>query len=214
MENESIVKSNAPLPVFCWRMRALYSFSVRDLSRVAGVSAAVISRMERGLAKPSPDVLYRWSAGLSDGQPNPEVWIDAVDPTSATWLSEAEFLLVRMADTLHDPDVCWSLSRRVTRVCLAVHAIREPSPRLDDARATYVHVGGSRYPRFASATFAPEHSETAQRAAWFALFRRSSPAVYAEASIFLSRTTRRIPNWWNPYVLGYPMYGCGTVNRQ
>lgn len=180
----------APLPAFLRGVRALYGLpSLRDLSRAGGVSPAVLSRLERGIIRPSLDVLFRWAAGIQDGQPAPDLWTDAVYAAAATWEGEAQFLLIRYADPVHDPRICWHLSRRSQALCATFSAPRlgqdpETATGVTTTMATFESVGRARYPRFAAA-LQGKWGEEAGAAAWFSVWRRVDGAAYTAGIRYL-----------------------------
>ena len=171
--------TNAALPVFCRGMRELESpQSIRNLARVSGISAAVISRLERGLEMPSSGTLWKWATGLADGRPNPEVWTTAVYAAAATWPDESQFVLIRYSDPVHDPTICWSLANAAVKTLNRLDSL--DNAEWASMRDQYRSVGASRYPRFVSALRGP-NSTPAALAAWFTLFCHTSPGVFAEA---------------------------------
>ena len=190
----SLVASDTALPSFCRGIRALYGIhSLRELTRISGVSTSVISRMERGLIMPSVDILFKWSAGVRDGQPDPELWTTAIYAATATWPGEAQFLLVRYSDPVHDPDTCWTLAcQAATLHTMVLEHTSDLAPTVAEGLALHQHVGSQRYPRFASALQGPLATEAAQ-AAWFAIFRQADPTVYAASVRYLLDPLRDEP---------------------
>lgn len=152
--------------------------SLRELSRSSGISTSVLSRTERGLIMPSVDILFKWSAGIHDGQPDPELWTTAIYAANAAWPEEAQFLLVRYSDPVHDPDTCWALACQAVALHTMIEHVSDPAPAVAVAAANYKHVGRRRYPRFISALQGSAAAEAAQ-AAWFSMFRLADPTVYA-----------------------------------
>ena len=182
----SVIRPEEALPTFCRGARALHGVhSLRELARLAGVSPSVLSRTERGLIMPSLDILYKWSAGLTDGHPNPEDWTTAIYAATATWPEEAQFLLVRYSDPVHVPEICWDLSRqaRALEVVMERHSCNS-APTVVHSVQNYQHIGSQRYPRFTSAMHSPA-ADAASLTAWFSIFRQADPSVYAAAARFL-----------------------------
>ncbi len=185
-----IIDPNAPLPTLLRGLRALYGgHSLRELSRLSTIHVGVLSRAERGLALPTVELLFRWSAGLNDGRPQPDSWATLVFAAAATWPDEVQFLLARYSDPTHDPEVCWSLACQATAIVAEGRKAlaAEPPPAVVESWATYVEVGAGRYIRFTSLFQGDAAAEAgdAQRAAWFVLWRQASAQSYAAASRFL-----------------------------
>ena len=172
-----LIDPATPLPTVLRGMRALRGVgSIRQLSRASGASPAVVSRLERGLAMPTPDLLWRWASGLNDGRPDPELWTTTMYAAAATWPDDAQFLLSRFVDPQHDPELCWDLagaaSDRVADALKAGAAV--------DQGSAYLAAGAHRYARFASLVETGDRD--AHRAAWFVLVREALPTVVAELS--------------------------------
>ncbi|MCL4495310.1 MAG: hypothetical protein M1294_10915, partial [Firmicutes bacterium] len=145
---------------------------------------------------PSADILFKWSAGVTDGRPNPELWVTAIYAASATWPDESQFLLVRYSDPVHDPDTCWSLAcQAATLQTTVVKDTSDLAPTVSEGLALYQQVGSQRYPRFASALQGPLATEATQ-AAWFAIFREADPTVYAASVRYL--LDQEDPLWDDP----------------
>ncbi len=175
-----LIGSNAALPTVLRGIRTLRGISsIRELGRTSGASPAVISRLERGLAMPTPDLLWRWASGLNDGRTDPELWTTTIYAAAATWPGEAQFLLVRYADPQHDPELCWALA------CGASDLVRTTLKEdvASDRGAAYIAAGAHRYARFAS--LVEKGDMDAHRTAWFALVRQAVPTVVAELSRYL-----------------------------
>lgn len=177
------VSETAPLPTFLRGSRALAGVtSIRRFHTLSSVSVAALSRLERGYAVPSVDMLLRWSAGCHDGRPDPELWASAVYAASATWEDAAEFALVRYADPHHDPVVCWALARVAGGLTVEMVSGRHEWP--DEVRigANRLEDAGSRqYAHFGSALRSDAAADAAC-AAWFELFRGADTTVVAQAS--------------------------------
>lgn len=175
-----LVDPDAALPTVLRGMRALEGIgSIRELSRASGASPAVISRLERGLAMPTPDLLWRWASGVNDGRPEPELWTTTIYAAAATWPGDAQFLLVRYADPQHDPELCWALACEASDLVSA--KLKEDATF--GSAAAYIPAGAHRYARFASLIEAGDAD--AHRAAWFAMVRQAVPTVVAELSRYL-----------------------------
>lgn len=189
-----LISPDAPLPAFCRGERVLYGLhSLRELSRISEVSTSVLSRTERGLIMPSVDILFKWSAGIHDGQADPELWTTAIYAASATWPEEAQFLLVRYSDPIHTPEICWDLACQAVALQTMIEHVSDPAPAVVEGVGNYKHVGSRRYSRFASALQSPLAMEAAQ-AAWFSVFRQADPTVYAASVRYLLDRDAPLPD--------------------
>ncbi len=127
---------------------------------------------------PSIDILFKWSTGIRDGHPDPELWADAIYAAFATWPDETQFLLIRYSDPVHDPNTCWALAQQAAALYTMIERLADPDPAGVEATAHFQHWGSQRYPRFASALQGPFALE-AVTAAWFSIFRQADRTVYA-----------------------------------
>ncbi len=174
----------AALPAFLRGIRALHGLtSLRMLARQAEVTVSVLSRVERGLAVPSVDLLYKWSIGIGDGRPKPELWATAVAGAAVTWPDDTQFALVRLFDEPRDPDVGWALAVAAGSLTVEMIGRRDDGPEAVLAAVSALMETGARdYPRFVSAVRSPVTGRDAAVAAWFALMRHADEAVWAEMS--------------------------------
>ena len=175
---------HAALPVFLRGVRALYGItSLRQLARQAEITVSVLSRVERGLAVPSVDLLYKWSVGIGDGRPKPDLWAAAVAAAAVTWPEDTQFALVRFLDEHRDPDVGWALAVAAGSLTAETIGRRDDGPEVvHGAVSRVVETGAEDYPRFLSAVRSPVTGRDAAVAAWWALLRQADEQVFAEMS--------------------------------
>ncbi len=193
------VDVSAPLPVFLRGIRALHGISsLRAVGRPGGITAGHLSRLERGQAVPSVELLYRWTVGVGDGRPVSDLWAAAVAAAAATWPDDMAYALVRLLDERRSPDSEWRLAHAagvLTASCIReaqdASAIGdegelEPEVRAVIVEATHVvpeallDTGGRRFPRFRTAVQSPASALDAAIAAWWSLVRQADEPVLAE----------------------------------
>lgn len=186
--NIQLIDRNSALPTVLRGMRKLNNTgSIRELGRISGVSPAVISRLERGLAMPSVDLLWRWASGLNDGRPNPELWMTTIYASAATWPRETQFLWVRYANPGHDPELCWSLACATSDLVSTAMKVTSDC----DYVTAYMAAGAHRFPRFTS--LVESGNADAHCAAWFEMVRRAAPAMVNKLSHDLFASGNLVP---------------------
>lgn len=161
------IDPQSALPVFVRGQRKLKGLSIRELGKSGqpGITAPLVSRLERGLLIPSIDLLFRWSSATHDGRPALDLWASAVYAAAASAPDIPEFMIVRLADPGHDPDALWKLAQQCTTLFNSISPDQWPESWND--------FGAQTYPRFSVCRSDPD----ALAAVWFALLRMADPSI-------------------------------------